>query len=84
MPEHDLLLQVNSDMKEVCRAVGRIEEKVDNAIFNNSKHCEEYDVLVDRVFTLEKLRSYDKGLIAGISIVVSVLAWVVMSALEMI
>ena len=79
MPEHDLLLQVNKDVKVLCGMVGRLEEKIDASIAQEKKHCAEYAALAVRVTFIEKCRSYDKGKYAGIAVVVSGGVWVLLA-----
>lgn len=76
MPEHDLLLQLNNDIKEVCRAVGRIEEKVDGAVNANKAQCRDFACLDDRVDKLENRQWYNTGFAGGIAFVISlILGW---------
>lgn len=77
MPEHDLLMQLNKDIKEVCRAVGRIEEKVDNSIKAENQQCERFDVLDGRVTCLEHKDIYRTGAAGGIAVIVSwIVGWI--------
>jgi hypothetical protein len=77
MPEHDLLMQLNKDIKEVCRAVGRIEEKVDNSIKADSQQCDVMETLDDRVTCLEHKDIYRTGVAGGIAIIVSgIMGWI--------
>lgn len=77
MPEHDLLMQLNKDIKEVCRAVGRIEEKVDNSIKADGQQRERFDGLDDRVTCLEHKDIYRTGAAGGIAVIVSwIVGWI--------
>lgn len=77
MPEHDLLMQLNRDMKTVCAAISRIEQKVDGVIQAQSSQCEEYDILDGRVTALEHKDIYRTGIAGGIALVVSwVVGWI--------
>ena len=71
MPEHDLLLQLNKDIKEVCRAVGRIEQKVDAVKETTQVNCDDYEALEGRVRSLEKKDIYRAGFAGGIALIVS-------------
>mgnify|MGYP001773159472 CR=1 FL=1 len=71
MADQDLL-------SEICRSLGRIEQKVDDVRDTNAKQSTAHDKLDERVSFLEQCRQHDKGVMAGISLAVSVFAWVLM------
>jgi hypothetical protein len=77
MPEHDLLMQLNEKINNLCTAIGRIEEKVDNVTNARDTDCEVMQALNQRVSFLEQCRMYDKGIIAAIAAVISIIiTWV--------
>ncbi|WP_406660888.1 hypothetical protein V7O66_13775 [Methanolobus sp. ZRKC3] len=71
MPEHDLIMQINNDIKDICRAVGRIEQKVDNSIHSSQKHCDDFECLEGRVTTLERKQWYQAGFAGGVALIAS-------------
>ena len=68
MAEHDLL-------SEICRSLGRIEQKVDDVRDASRRQAKAHETLDERVSFLEKCRMYDRGVVAGIGVVVSIAAW---------
>ncbi|WP_094226923.1 hypothetical protein [Methanolobus psychrotolerans] len=68
MAENDLL-------SEICRSLGRIEQKVDDVRSSYSRQLVAHEKLDERVSFLEQCRQHDRGIVAGISLVVSALVW---------
>jgi len=69
MADQDLL-------SEICRSLGRIEQKVDDVRSSHSQQSIAHEKLDERVSFLEQCRQHDRGIVAGISLTVSALVWV--------
>lgn len=63
-------------LSEICRSLGRIEQKVDDVRTSHSRQSVAHEKLDERVSFLEQCRQHDRGIVAGISFVVSAIVWI--------
>lgn len=83
MPEHDLLMQLNKDMKYVCSSMSRIEQQVTDLNDSFKLHCTQCDTTLlkhdERISTLEDNDKKRVGIAIGVSTVFSFLATIIMT-----